>query len=795
MLCLTCEESLRTALLDAINSQRPFDYRTSRLSGLRPRDEKDFAKSNRKYVLQDKPKDVFRGCEAGCFLCGSILTHEGVRSGLRNALISNSSSNSFPIEVEVCLFTDSPPHLDVFAPIQSDRFMEFTLCPTSAQESKGIYNSLPGKTVEISACTSRATRIWRYWYDTCTKSHTECQRAQTGLSRFTPSRLIKILEPESTESRDLRWRLVLGNTIPDVPYVTLSHCWGTSQHTVLTNANLEVLKNISDCASLPKTYQDAMIIAHSLGFRHIWIDSLCIIQDNQADWLRESSNMDKVYKTSSCNIAATWARDGTGGCFSESDPALTSLTTVSITSSSGEMAEYQIGNADAKQGDIEAAALNTRAWVFQERYLSPRQIQFAASQVYWECHELVASEQFPAGLPSDMCGSRSSKRVLDNRGDQIELRRKWDWMVREYSETKVTRVSDRTIAFSGLVGYMRSYIEDEYLAGLWRQDLSRQLLWFPRRGHLLRQRTASNGAYLAPSWSWMSVNTPIVYDFRYAWEEVMTFQVRVLPVGIGRPDVQNHHIDCIEIVHAAVQSEHESKLHSFSSGQLLIQGIGLWGYDTGFSCDPGCLSLGPIAHGEIRRYQFQACRGMPCVDDIAPASNIVGSRPSGDDSFDQYTGRAFPSDGGDPSRQNFSGGQGPRGLLLESFSSGNTETIGILWDTSTASPPSPSEVSDSFLFLIVDIKWDMTSDRLSNVKGLVLKEVGGEKKGIFTREGIFTSVSPHPRASAQEKASSRPLNNLATRLWQRATDEDRKLRRLSFGDPEVAKLLQTVTII
>jgi len=71
-----------------------------------------------------------------------------------------------------------------------------------------------------------------------------------------------------------------------------------------------------------KTFQDAMIIARCLGFRYIWIDSLCTIQNSRGDWEREAGRMCQVSKYSTCTIVATRPTSSEGGCFSERNPHL-----------------------------------------------------------------------------------------------------------------------------------------------------------------------------------------------------------------------------------------------------------------------------------------------------------------------------------------------------------------------------------------------------------------------------------------------------------------------------------------
>jgi hypothetical protein len=80
------------------------------------------------------------------------------------------------------------------------------------------------------------------------------------------------------------------------PYVCLSHRWGNVTFIQTTKANLAEFEQHIPWRNLTKTFQEAMIITYGLGLRYIWIDSLCVCQDDAADWAREGSNMDSIGK-------------------------------------------------------------------------------------------------------------------------------------------------------------------------------------------------------------------------------------------------------------------------------------------------------------------------------------------------------------------------------------------------------------------------------------------------------------------------------------------------------------------
>jgi hypothetical protein len=100
-------------------------------------------------------------------------------------------------------------------------------------------------------------------------------------------------------------------------YMTLSHCWGSVQFLTTTRCTFEERKAGIQLAELPQTFKDAVSFTRSLGIRYLWIDSLCIIQQDHDDWEIEAGRMRSVYSNSYLNIAATGSSAGNGGCFRE----------------------------------------------------------------------------------------------------------------------------------------------------------------------------------------------------------------------------------------------------------------------------------------------------------------------------------------------------------------------------------------------------------------------------------------------------------------------------------------------
>lgn len=190
--------------------------------------------------------------------------------------------------------------------------LQFILSPKSINET-GPDTSIEPALASGTASMAGNPGLWSGWFRTCSEFHEKCREMDRRSPPFVPHRLVEIFTDDDGSS--FTWRLVCRNNVGSVQYLTLSQCWGSSGHTSLKSENHSTFLERSTYSGLPKSFQHAFHITFLLDFRFIWIDSLCIIQDNPEDWKVQASMMGSVYKNACCNIAATWAANGNDGCF------------------------------------------------------------------------------------------------------------------------------------------------------------------------------------------------------------------------------------------------------------------------------------------------------------------------------------------------------------------------------------------------------------------------------------------------------------------------------------------------
>lgn len=275
-----------------------------------------------------------------------------------------------------------------------------------------------------------------------------------------PTRLIDIGLSKNCNPR----LLITSEVPPDGPYVTLSHCWGSVNVIQLKCESLNHFTNGIAITDLPKTFVDAICVTRRLGFRYIWIDSLCIIQDSPGDWLREAMLMYLVYSNSICNIAATGSIDVSIGLFrSRNVHILFPCEINTYYNGIEDPLQYHIIDRFFWKTHLCNAPLNQRSWVVQERFLAPRNLHFGSQQLFWECREFDAAEKYPMGLPMALKYSAAFKSfdpVFDASRMRTITGREWDagynfnmlWnkLVEAYSSSRLTKPEDKLIAFAGV---------------------------------------------------------------------------------------------------------------------------------------------------------------------------------------------------------------------------------------------------------------------------------------------------------------------------------------------------------
>lgn len=229
------------------------------------------------------------------------------------------------------------------------------------------------------------------WLRDCVENHSDCPRSSISTL---PTRVLYV-DPDSNKLRLDITDAKRGN------YVALSHCWGSIMPLKLTASTLNLYASGISMETLPKTFQDAVIIAKNLCIDYIWIDSLCILQDSPGDWASESCRMADVYTNALVTIAADQSADCTGGIFAERAEEHAKSLPIQVASCSCSYCTifarwrrrrfYPFANQAADHFPARSG-LHSRGWTLQERLLSTRMLHFTPTELVWECTTQISCE-------------------------------------------------------------------------------------------------------------------------------------------------------------------------------------------------------------------------------------------------------------------------------------------------------------------------------------------------------------------------------------------------------------------
>ncbi|KAF7864107.1 hypothetical protein EAF04_007072 [Stromatinia cepivora] len=357
-------------------------------------------------------------------------------------------------------------------------------------------------TIRSRNLTERKTKIVQHWIEECA-------------SQFVPSRLLDI---GSKGENNSFIRLVDSKTIylpenaPTLKYICLSYCWGTDSDGKLLKTTEETVeqckKQIPMDTSMPIVFRDVIYVAGELG-----IDTLCIIQegDNGQDWAKQSITIGEIFIHAWMTIAAAVPYSCHESLFY---PRYNHSIKIGFKSSlhpdiAGNLTIILISDSSSLFLDpLKNSRWNSRGWVWHEQYLSQRLLMFNKYTLHLRrhCRELTEFGEY-GEYAHRVCTAFPNNDLKD-----------WSFLATDYSKRRLNNPGDRLAAIPGFVKSVAKTKKDRgesatYLAGIWLSadvSLGDQLLlinFAPSLSYnkLLREHSDPE-KYLAPSWSWESLN-------------------------------------------------------------------------------------------------------------------------------------------------------------------------------------------------------------------------------------------------------------------------------------------------
>ncbi|GIZ41798.1 hypothetical protein CKM354_000509200 [Cercospora kikuchii] len=285
-------------------------------------------------------------------------------------------------------------------------------------------------------------------------------------------------------------------------YLALSYCWGGDQDLKLTKARRAELLQGVPLSSLPIMFQDVVTVAKRLRLHRIWIDALCIVQDDHQDWEIQATKMGEYYNNATLVLAAASVKSPQEQLLRPRPEYYNSVTLDQFDHHHRTTicARRDPWVFKGKGGNWNSPLLG-RAWAYQERLLARRIVTFGEGAVKFECrkHSIIEGQLVGVeGLPQ-----LGFMAPHPDDPEMWSLFEDWQQIVGGYSGLKATFETDKLIAFAGIASEFARATGWIPRFGLWEQHLLKQMTWKVPEGDLSARPTQA----VAPTWSWASVNT------------------------------------------------------------------------------------------------------------------------------------------------------------------------------------------------------------------------------------------------------------------------------------------------
>lgn len=300
-------------------------------------------------------------------------------------------------------------------------------------------------------------------------------------------------------------------------YVALSYVWGEEKMLLALESNHDLLQQPGSLAKttwkppLPRTLKDAMGVVGLLGERYLWVDSLCIVQDDKSEKATALSDMCGIYANASLTIIAMQGKNANSG--------LKGLHEISTPRSLKKVIHKFVRGMTVIQHPVRGkfpysrsqdSVWNTRAWTFQEHLFSRRRLIFDHDSIRWECAGAVwqkyaeRSTRFNATDLITYFQSLIGARVPDFHA--------FTMIVQKYNCRDLTYPEDALDAFAGITSAMSLPFGGNLISGLPVAWFDIALLWSPVSFVSRRVEKGSSGKKCPPSWSWAGWSGEVQMD-------------------------------------------------------------------------------------------------------------------------------------------------------------------------------------------------------------------------------------------------------------------------------------------
>ncbi|KAF2137973.1 uncharacterized protein K452DRAFT_235184, partial [Aplosporella prunicola CBS 121167] len=275
-------------------------------------------------------------------------------------------------------------------------------------------------------------------------------------------------------------------------YITLSYVWGNMPFLKTTTHNLPQLRKegaLVQANGTPTVITDAILLTRSIGEKYLWVDALCLVQNDNVAKYRGINQMHKIFAQACLTIVAASARDAYS-CL----PGVRSATRLSLVSDA--IGGIQLTKAmPSAFKEYTGTIHQSRGWTFQEILLSRRCLIITYDQLYFRCLSNLRCEMDEKNAETGLASGQNNNSSLD---PYISL---YANLVESYTHRHLTFEADVLNAFAALQATLSKQMKAGFAFGMPLANLGKALLWTTKHQGAPRRHIDHE---IFPSWSWIS---------------------------------------------------------------------------------------------------------------------------------------------------------------------------------------------------------------------------------------------------------------------------------------------------
>lgn len=403
---------------------------------------------------------------------------------------------------------------------------------------------------EDAACETPNTLDYvkvNLWITKCDSDHVHCAAAHS-VRRMRPPRQTFFIDVIDN-------CLVYRDT--SVRYFALSYVWGNTVMFKTTSSNSNALQEpgafLRIDPPLSPVIRDAIEVSRGLGERYIWIDALCIPQDNEIEKAELIAHMDSIYAQAFLTIVALSADSAESplpGVRQGTRLANIASVQVSLTSTDERLPNKFLAVRPSLNTVLQKCSYNSRGWTFQESCLSRRCLVFTDHETFFHCDSGLESDSGMSPTSDAWPARNILSSVFETQENSLDVCNQYSLytgLVFDFSRRKLTYPEDSLKAISGIFAVLSSRFGWRFVAGMPSHLLDHALLWRLASPNRLRNSNF-------PSWSWAGWTGQSHWNFQNfihpLWTESENHNAQLIPLQADIEILQEHNSEALSSLDA-----------------------------------------------------------------------------------------------------------------------------------------------------------------------------------------------------------------------------------------------------